>query len=491
MSAAPPPSAPRPSSDAPPPTWARAIDLLCILLLALTLVVAAGGGFRARPGGIRVALTSPYRLLVVALVLAVGRHLLWPAAPIFRDLPARARAAWTTASARSAWSALVGTRVVVLFVGYLAVVMFGYHKGAPPYRVSDNEVVNLQARWDTPWYLGIATSGYDVISDSPKDQQNIVFFPAYPMLMRVTGRLMGGAPAAFMLGGTLVSLGAFFWALTFIYRTARDMLGDDHRARYAVWLLATYPFAWFYSAVYTESLFLLGAAGAFYHFRRSEFARAAVWGVLVGLTRPNGGFLSIPLAIVAVAPWLPRWLVGGAPATELDASHRSLRALAPAMASAAAPGIGVLLYSAYVWHLTGDPLAWAAGHAAWGREYRGLTVLVTDRYTWLTDEGIYAYTSQLPADLLNALAALFALGAAWPVSRRFGLAYGVFIVINILPPMAAGGMLSIGRVSAVLFPSFIWLAAVVPERHRSGWLTSFMAVQAFGAALFYTWRELY
>ena len=35
------------------------------------------------------------------------------------------------------------------------------------------------------------------------------------------------------------------------------------------------------------------------------------------------------------------------------------------------------------------------------------------------------------------------------------------------------------------------VATVVPERHRSGWLASFMAIQAFGAALFYTWHELY
>ena len=46
------------------------------------------------------------------------------------------------------------------------------------------------------------------------------------------------------------------------------MLGDDDRASYSVWLIATFPFALFYGAIYTESLYLLGAIGAFYHFRR-------------------------------------------------------------------------------------------------------------------------------------------------------------------------------------------------------------------------------
>jgi len=83
------------------------------------------------------------------------------------------------------------------------------------------------------------------------------------------------------------------------------------------------------------------------------------------------------------------------------------------------------------------------------------------------------------------------LSAIVAVARRFGLSYAVFILVNILPPMAAGGLLSIGRLSSVLFPAFIWFAAAIPARQRSGWLATFMAIQAFNAALFYTWRELF
>jgi len=54
---------------------------------------------------------------------------------------------------------------------------------------------------------------------------------------------------------------------------------------------------------------------------------------------------------------------------------------------------------------------------------------------------------------------LFVLSAVWPVARRLGLAYAVFILVNLLPPMAAGGLLSAGRFSAVLFPAFIWWAS--------------------------------
>ena len=80
---------------------------------------------------------------------------------------------------------------------------------------------------------------------------------------------------------------------------------------------------------------------------------------------------------------------------------------------------------------------------------------------------------------------------AWPVARRLGLAYSVFILINILPPLAMGGLLSAGRFSSVLFPSFLWFAGVVPPQQRSGWIATFAAVQALNAALFYTWRPLF
>ena len=85
---------------------------------------------------------------------------------------------------------------------------------------------------------------------------------------------------------------------------------------------------------------------------------------------------------------------------------------------------------------------------------------------------------------------LFVLIPAWPVARRLGLAYAIFMLVNILPPLAAGGLLSAGRFSSVLFPAFIWLASVIADRHRSAWLTSFMALQALNAILFYTWREM-
>lgn len=58
-------------------------------------------------------------------------------------------------------------------------------------------------------------------------------------------------------------------------------------------------------------------------------------------------------------------------------------------------------------------------------------------------------------------------------------------------PLLAGGTLSLGRITSVLFPTFLWLGAVIPASHRSAWLIVFAMLQGLFAAAFFTWRPLY
>jgi len=315
------------------------------------------------------------------------------------------------------------------------------------------------------------TDGYQYSPLDTTTQQNIVFFPAYPMLVRVVGRILGGHMIGYVSAGMLVSLAAFATALVYLHAIARETLDDDG-ARAAIWLLAAYPFALFFGAIYTESLFLLGTVGAFYHFTKGEYGRAAIWGLLVGLTRLNGSLLMLPLAVLAIQSRLAQ------PRMKM-------------LAAVIAPVAGLAIYALFVAWLTGDPLAFLSGQLAWGRQYRGLGALVSQQYSIIAKAGLSGYVGTPGYDVLNALGALFAVATMYPVARRLGLAYALFMAVNILPALANGGLLSAGRFSSVLFPAFIWLAAVVPSPHRPAWIASFAALQAYNAALFYTWRPLF
>ena len=463
------------SSSTSLPGWARAADFVALVLALVGLMVAASGGVRLHFGEWRLGLTSPYRPLLIAVAIVAARHAVSRHVSMFRHLSSW-MASWADSVpfATAATVALV-TRPLIFLAGYLAVFMFGYAADARPLHDFDSELQNLPLRWDAAWYLQIAKHGYQFRGAAGAElQQNIVFFPGFPLLVRGVARLLGNHHGSYVLGGTLVSLALFVAALAYLYRLSREFLSADQSAT-ALWLLAVYPFALFYGAIYTESMFLLGTVAAFYHFRRDEFVQAGAWGLMVGLTRPNGLLLCVPLAICA-----------------LERKPSKARSLTIASATAAAmPAAGASLYSAFIWRLTGNPFAWAAGHAAWGRHYQGLSHLVTERYILISDQGMTTYLSQQPYDFVNALGVLFVLAAVWPVARRFSIAYAMFILINILPPLSTGGLLSAGRLSSVLFPAFLWLAAIVGPRQRAGWIAAFAAFQAFNAALFYTWRPLY
>ena len=116
---------------------------------------------------------------------------------------------------------------------------------------------------------------------------------------------------------------------------------------------------------------------------------------------------------------------------------------------------------------------------------------MSNQYSILANAGLSGYVGTPGYDVLNALGAIFAIATIWPVTRQLGAAYGLFMALNVFPALADGGLLSAGRLSSVLFPAFIWLAAAVPSGQRPIWIATFAALQAFGAALFYTWRPLF
>ena len=366
---------------------------------------------------------------------------------------------------------LIGTRLPILLLGAIAVTIVGTIPAPTAealWRVSANELVNLQARWDTDFYHQIATVGYRW-DPSVFLHQNVVFFPLYPLLMRWGGALLGGHP---LLAGTVISLAAFAGAIALLYRMAVLELGEE-KAWPVILLVSTYPFALFYSVVYTESLFLFLTVGAFYAMRRRYLLLAALAAFAAGLTRPNGFWLAVPLLWLATRGAEGRGGRGG----------RDV----PAILAALAPLAGVAIFSAYLSVRFGDALAWMHGQAAWGMPLLGRgpapDPVRTAEDLRLKASEVIVYAGDIAAFFLAATAIL-------PVARRVGAAYGLWIAINIFPPVAAHLFISLGRFTSVLFPLFFWLALVVPRR-RVAWLAGVFAVcQAILAVCFFLWRPV-
>ena len=366
---------------------------------------------------------------------------------------------------------LIGTRLPILVLGAIAVTVVGTIPAPTAealWRVSSNELVNLQARWDTDFYHQIATVGYRW-DPSVFLHQNVVFFPLYPLLMRWGGALLGGHP---LLAGTVISLAAFAGAIALLYRMAVLELGEE-KAWPVILLVSTYPFALFYSVVYTESLFLFLTVGAFYAMRRRYLLLAALAGFAAGLTRPNGFWLAVPLLWLATRGAEGRGGRGG----------RDV----PAILAALAPLAGVAIFSAYLSVRFGDALAWMHGQAAWGMPLLGRgpapDPVRTAEDLRLKASEVIVYAGDIAAFFLAAASIL-------PVARRVGAAYGLWIAINIFPPVAAHLFISLGRFTSVLFPLFFWLALVVPRRRVASLAGVFAVCQAILAVCFFLWRPV-
>jgi hypothetical protein len=455
----------------------RLADAAALVFAALAVFVLLFGTFTVALGTIPIRVSGADRLLFVAAALIAIRHVLHPADPLHAELLRALRT--MRASIRAPVSSAIASRVLVLAVGYVGVLTVGLAANDTGFTVAADPLMNLPARFDAGWYGTIALEGYSFQGRFDR-QQNVAFFPAFPLLMRAAGYPLGafvpGVPkdrrlARLLWGGVVISILAFAWAAVYLWRLAREMIGDL-RAADAVVLLAAYPFAVFFSAPYTESLFLLAAVAAFFHFRRDEFAAASAWGLLAGLTRPNGCFLSIVLAAIAAAPLF--WPAG---ARREDGPER-LRYV-PWLA-AAMPGIGMLAFSAYVKHLTGSWFGWARLHETWGRTLSGLGALA---------EGLTRISS--PYDVMNAIALVFAVALLWPVARRLGAASALFVIVTIVPPLLAGGVLSMGRITSTAFPLFLALAEILPPRAVTPVVTLFAIGQVVTAVLFFTWRPIF
>ena len=465
---------------------ARLADIVTALLVVIAAWLDVVGIGRSIVSGRVIAPPPPLLVLYTAAGVQIVRHVLWPRPNALWHLKATHARVMGRTDVAAALRAFLATRPAVFLVAFFSVVTIGL-SAKPEFVLSRDPLANLPARFDAGWYGDIALDGY-TWDHTFQRQRNIAFFPALPMLIRPVGAAFGmlgrtvpreRRMARALWAGVVISLGAFLWALYYVVRLGTDLIGSE-RAASAALLLSAYPFAFFYSVPYTESLFLLGATGACYHFLRRDWFAASCFGLLVGLTRPNGCFVSIPLAILGA-----QQIYEGA-----MSARGAMSAVTVRVVTAAMPGIGMLLFTAYLYNLTGVWFAWARSHEAWGRTYQGFGPFVT-AFGWLRDEPFLQVVTNSPFNTLNTLGVLFSLALTYPVFRRLGLAWGVFILVNLVPPLFAGGVLSMGRLSATLFPLFLALAALLPPRSVPAWAAAFGIGQGLCATLFFTWRELF
>jgi hypothetical protein len=467
---------------APAPPWLAWADRGLAALDAVIAAYAVVGLAYLLAGGIDLGLVSVRRfskpfllLLVLAALRAAIRRPSW----LTRALLAahgRVRAGRAALERRSPWAgsavdaavAVLSVHVVLKASTFLANVLFAPARERPfPLPFDGVRWAETFAAWDSGWYFDIAQRGYYW---SPSGQSSIAFFPLYPMLVRALAWPFGGGDRALWLSGMTLSVACLFLALTVLHRLTEWTFGEREAARRTVLYLAVFPFAYFLTQVYTESLFLLVAVSAVACAHRGRWVGAGLLGALTALTRPNGVLIAIPLGLMALAgrPRRPELVRRGAAVL-----------LVPA-------GLG--LFCAFAYRLSGDPLAWLHAQDQWGytvgnRPWGELMRMLDG----VESNGLYGYFFSdplAPYYFIHGTVALAAVALAPSVFTRVSFPLGAWVAASLWVPLTGNALEGIGRYVLTLFPLFMLLGRITSRRAHEALLVGSALLLSVLSALF-------
>ncbi|MBV5318569.1 MAG: hypothetical protein JZU50_12260 [Desulfobulbaceae bacterium] len=297
------------------------------------------------------------------------------------------------------------------------------------------DLIALHSRWDSYWYLDIAQNGYYL--RGPEDIANVVFFPLYPLLMRLVAPVAGGN---LVLAGWMLSSLFLLLAVALLTRLCQQF-HPDIDPHLPVAFLLVHPTAFFLNAVYSESLFLfLSLATVFWALRRN-FMIASLWAALASATRVAGVFLFVVLLVefIQANGW-----------RALLTRRVWPLALAP---------LGALAFFLYHWAAFGDFFLYLKVQTFFGRDFSvdANALFIRNNPDLANTLLDFAYTG---------LAILFGIIALW----RVRLSYGLYMLISLSIALSTGSFLAISRYSMVLFPIFIIGAGIRSPVGRSAWL---------------------
>jgi hypothetical protein len=142
-------------------------------------------------------------------------------------------------------------------------------------------------RFDTLWYLHIATHGYDRPAAT-------VFYPLYPFLIHCLSRLAIEP----IVAALCIATGATF----FLFWGVQELVCLDWPGKElpALVLFAAWPASFIFMAAYPDSLLIALAVWSIYWARKDRWWLAGAFACAAGMSKAAGVLVTIPLLYLAV-----------------------------------------------------------------------------------------------------------------------------------------------------------------------------------------------
>jgi hypothetical protein len=376
-------------------------------------------------------------------------------------------------------------RLFLFFVSWLALLYFPVRArpGISELRAfPDFPFLEGWTRWDGGWYVSIATQGYYF---NPLEQSNVAFFPLYPLSIKLFMLLFKNP----YLSGIIVSNLAFLTGVTFFYKLLKEhIVKDEEKSFWSILFLISFPYSFFFSAVYSESLFFMCAVICFYFAERKKWLFSSLFGMLACADR----FVGIALFSAILVKYWETYSADyrfNTIQNHTPLQQRLPHAL-PVLSICLIPA-GLIGYMAFLYIKFSDPLAFA--HTI-GGGWEGMKTLKPDillpfksfvhtitNFSQLPDNK-YHVLFQFPIFLFFLLLIIFTF-------KHFSISYGIFSLAMLLIPSSVSiDLISMGRYLLVIFPCFSVMPYIIRGTYiRVALITlSFLFLTLF-TAMFSNW----
>ncbi len=262
------------------------------------------------------------------------------------------------------YRAIILILITALFIKVVYVLFGCYYQNQRNKSLNGNsecKITELFIRNDAFWYEKIATHGHEKITPDQLGsceggtmvQSYYEFMPLYPFFIRYNMLLFN---ASFNIIAMIYSLVFSLAAFLLFYHFALVYTMDRRISLWSTLLLMTFPFHYYFSMFYTESLYLLLLLGAFLFVQQKRMFLAGLLAALLVLVRPNGLFMLVPLMLYYIERHVG-WNFSGWSLATLKRNQSLLYFLLAPLA--------LLLYCIYLHYMTGDFFAYITARRGW------------------------------------------------------------------------------------------------------------------------------
>lgn len=300
------------------------------------------------------------------------------------------------------------------------------------------------SNFDGEHYVSIATRGYGFGEHA--------FFPLYPLLISLIGRIFGGTIFSFTYTGMGISLISFLLGLIGFYKLAKIDYSQKI-SKIAVVILLLFPTSFYFVSVYTESLFFALAIWSFVFAREKKWLVASVLGILLTATR-FVGLIIFPCLLI-------EWYM------ELPDKKKLLNKFPWSILTIP---LGLLAYMYYLLKTIGKPFAFYNELSGFGEQRSSHLITLPQVY--------YRYIAKILPSLnflyfpvvfttffeflIGVIYLILSVFAFW----RVRLSYALFILFGYLIPTFSGSFSSLPRYVLILFPLYFIFAEIFSKNKR-------------------------